>query len=147
MKAKMLPVAGRLVTLIEQDAVKLAMSWLKDVKKNTKLPSYHNFDEKELFRRAEEVFSQLGKWVAWETTREDVAEQYVSHGAERRRQEFQLSEVVQALILMRIHLWRKVLTDGLLDTAEEFHQALELNTQVVRYFDRAIYYTIIGYTQ
>jgi hypothetical protein len=53
--------------------------------------------------------------------------------------------VVQALIRMRVHLWRKVLSEGLLDTAYELNQAIELNTQVVRYFDRAIYFTIVGY--
>jgi hypothetical protein len=36
----MMPCAGRLVRLIEQDAQQLAAAWLKDVKKNTKLPSY-----------------------------------------------------------------------------------------------------------
>ena len=74
-----------------------------------------------------------------------MAEQYLMHGAQRRRQKFELSEVVQALILMRVHLWRKVLADGVLDTAHELNQAIELNIQIVRYFDRAIYFTIVGY--
>ena len=147
MKAKMIPVSRRLVRLIEQDAENLATAWLQDVKINTKLPTYHNFDEKDLFNRAKEVYSHLSKWIAWETSREEIVMQYMKHGTQRRQQQFQLSEIVQALILMRIHLWRKVLADGLLDTAAELHQALELNTQVVRYFDRAIYYTIIGYMQ
>lgn len=143
----MMPCAGRLVRLIEQDAQQLAAAWLKDVKKNTKLPSYHDFDDKDLFNRAQQVYGQLSKWIAWETSRDDVAAQYTEHGAQRHQQQFQLSEVVQALILMRVHLWRKVLAEGLLDTAEELNQALELNTQIVRYFDRAIYYTIIGFMQ
>jgi hypothetical protein len=32
-----------------------------------------------------------------------------------------------------------------LDTALELHQAIELNNRVVLFFDRAIYYTILGY--
>ena len=147
MKAKMMPCAGRLVKLIEQDANQLAAAWLKDVKKNTKLPFYHNFDDKDLFNRARQVYAHLSKWIAWETSRDEVVAQYIQHGSQRRLQQFPLSEVIQALILMRVHLWQKVLAEGLLDTAEEFNQALELNTQVVRYFDRAIYYTIVGFMQ
>jgi hypothetical protein len=145
MKEKMTPVAQRLIELIENDAEELATNWLNDVCKNIKLPSYHHFDNRELYNRAYEVYSHLGKWIAWETGREEVAEQYMAHGAQRRQQKFELAEVVQALILMRIHLWRKVLSEGLLDTAYELSQAIELNIQVVRYFDRAIYFTIVGY--
>ena len=147
MKIKMTPVARRLVELIESDAEKLATNWLNDVKKNVKLPTYQDFDSKELYNRAHEVYSNLGKWIAGEIKQEEVAEQYLLHGAQRRRQKFELAEVIQALILMRVYLWRKVLTEGLLDTAIEFNQAIELNIQIVRYFDRAIYHTIAGYTK
>ena len=147
MKEKMTPVAQRLVELIEANAEELATNWLNDVCKNVKLPSYHHFKKKELYNRAYEVYSHLGKWIAWETSREEVAEQYIEHGVKRRVQKFELAEVVQALILMRIHLWRRVLSEGLLDTAYELNQAIELNIQVVRYFDRAIYFTIVGYMQ
>lgn len=145
MKEKITLIVPRLVEFIEHNAEILAASWLQDVRKNVKLPSYHEVNEEELFNRAFEVYSHLGKWISWETSKEDVAEQYLAHGDERRRQKFELSEVVQALILMRVHLWRKVLADGLLDTVRELNQAIDLNIQIVRYFDRAIYFTIVGY--
>ena len=145
MKEKMTPGAQRLVELIENNAKELATNWLNDVCRNVKLPSYHHFDKRELYDRAFEVYSHLGKWIAWETGREEVAEQYIAHGAKRRRQRFELAEVIQALILMRVHLWRKVLFEGLLDTAHELNQAIELNIKVVRYVDRAIYFNIVGY--
>ena len=145
MKVKMTPVAHRLVKLIERDAEELTRNWHDDVCQNVKLPSYHNFDKDELYTRAFEVYSHLGKWISWETTKEDVMKQYEAHGVQRRQQRFELAEVVQALIRMRVHLFRKVLSEGLLDTAHELNQALELYIQVVRYFDRAIYFTIVGY--
>ena len=145
MKEKMTIIAPRLVELIESNAEILAASWLQDVRKNVKLPSYHEFKEEELFNRAFDVYKNLGKWISWRTSKEEVAEQYLKHGAQRRRQKFELSEVVQALILMRVHLWRKVLADGLLDTVRKLNEVIDLNIQIVRYFDRAIYFTIIGY--
>ena len=145
MKEKMTLIAPRLVELIEHNAEVLAASWLQDVRKNVKLPSYHEFNEEELFNRAFDVYKNLGKWISWRTSKEEVAEQYLEHGAQRRRQKFELSEVVQALILMRVHLWRKVLANGLLDTVRELNEVIDLNIQILRYFDRAIYFTIVGY--
>jgi hypothetical protein len=142
---KIMPVSRRLVNLIENDAEHLALKWLEDIKTRIKTPTYHTFDEKELFNAAYEVYRNLGKWISWETTKDQIEEKYTIHGACRREQEFALAEVVQALILMRRQLWQKVLDDGLLDTALDMHQAMELNRQIVRYFDRAIYFTIVGY--
>jgi hypothetical protein len=144
---KIMPVSKRLIKLIENDAEKLAEKWLADIKTRFKTPTYHTFDEKELFHSAYKVYRNLGKWISWETTKEQIAAVYTAHGARRREQNFELAEVVQALILMRRHLWQKVLDDGLLDTALDMYQAMELNRQVVRYFDRAIYFTIVGYMQ
>jgi hypothetical protein len=145
MRENITPIAQRLVDLIENEAEDLAKEWLNNVSENVDLPSYHHFDKGELYNTAFEVYRHIGKWVAWETSREEVAEQYMAHGAQRRQQKFELAEVVQALILMRVYLWRKALSGGLLVSAYELQQAIELNLQVVRYFDRAIYFTIIGY--
>lgn len=41
--------------------------------------------------------------------------------------------------------WLKVLAEGLLDTVLDLNQALELSNRVVLFFDRAIYYTTVGY--
>jgi len=81
MKENMTPVAQRLVDLIENEADELAMHWLNDVSKNADLPSYHHFDKEELFNKACEVYRHFGKWVAWEMSREEVAEQYKPYGA------------------------------------------------------------------
>jgi hypothetical protein len=35
--------------------------------------------------------------------------------------------------------------EGLLDTTLELYQAIELNNRVIRFFDRAIYFTAVGY--
>jgi hypothetical protein len=139
------PTSKRLVRLIQENAEELAKKWLKDVKTSAKTPTYHAFIEKELFTRVVDVYSNLEKWIADEADKEKMTSQYRSYGAERREQEFALSEVVHALILMRHHLWQKVLADGLLDSVQDYYHAIELYRKVVRYFDRAIYFTIVGY--
>lgn len=140
-------VSQKLVDLIERNAADLTNSWLADIHKDTSMHTYHHFNHAALYERAFRVFSQLGKWVSHETSKEDVAKDYTALGAERRREGFALSEVIQALILIRRNLWRKIMEEGLLDTTHDLYQAIELNNRVALFFDRAIFYTVCGYEQ
>ena len=138
-------ISQKLVDLIERSAKELTNNWLADVRKELHLPTYQCFEDGELYQRAFRVYSQLGKWISRETTKEEIARDYVALGAERKKEGFALAEIIQALILIRRNLWRKVLREGLLDTTLDLYQAMELNNRVVRFFDRAIYFTTVGY--
>ncbi len=140
-----IPIFQKLVDLIERNASELTNNWLADVRRELSLPTYHRFDNLELYNRAYRVYSQLGRWISRETTKEEIARDYMALGAERRKEGFALSEVIQALILIRRNLWKKILEEGLLDTTLDLYQAIELNNRVMRFFDRAIYYTVVGY--
>ncbi len=50
-----------------------------------------------------------------------------------------------SLSLLRRRLWQKVQSEGLLDTALDLFQAMELHNRVVLFFDRALYYAVVGY--
>jgi hypothetical protein len=139
------PVSQRLVDLIERSAEELTKRYIEDVKKNLSLPTYRDFDEKELFRRAHRVYSQLGKWISQEASKEEIKTYWKALGRQRREEGFPLPEIILTLSLLRRHLWLKVQSDGLLDTALDLYQAMELNNRVVTYFDRAIYYAACGY--
>jgi hypothetical protein len=138
-------ISRKLVEMIERDAGALAKKWLEDVRRRPETPTYHTFDPDELYRRAHLVYSQLGKWVSYETSKEEIATHYNALGAQRRKEGFALSEVVHALIITRRYIWLKVLADGFLETALELHQGLDLVNRVILFFDRAIYYTAKGY--
>lgn len=140
-------ISQKLVDLIEKHADSLTRAWMRDVRKNEETPTYHTFDEQLLYDAAFEVFSQLGKWISRTTTKEDVARYFKPLGRRRREQGFKLEEIIKALTLTRRHVWLTVLSSGLMDTALELLQAMELNNRVVLFFDRAIYYTTIGYME
>lgn len=140
-------ISEKLVKLIEKDADSLTNEWLADIQKHPDTPTYHKFDAKELYRRCFTIYSQLGKWLSNETTKADIAQYYIPLGKKRRTEGFAVSEVIQALILIRRRLWLKVLAEGFLDSALELNRALELNNRVVLFFDRAIFYTAKGYEE
>jgi len=140
-------VSTRLVGLIEKNADELTQKWLNIVTSHDDLPTYRVYDKKKLYDRAFRVYSQLGKWISSETTKEDIEKQYKALGSQRRREGFGLNEVIQALIITRRVLWLKVQSDGFLDNALSLKIALDLNNTVILFFDRAIYYSAQGYEQ
>ncbi len=138
-------ISDQLVKLIERSADDLSKRWVEDVQSRPELNTYHGFDSAELYRRAHNVYSQLGKWISRETSKADVERYYKAMGARRKREGFEISEVIQALIITRRLIWLKVLAEGVLDTALDLHKAVELNNRAVLFFDRAIYVMAKGY--
>ena len=141
----MLELSLRLVDLVERNADKLTKRWLHDVKKHPGTRTYHAYDETQLYQRAYRVYSHFGKWMSNETTKEDIENLYTALGRQRRKEGYELSEVIQALIITRRHVWLLVQYEGFMDTALELYQALGLVNRAVLFFDRAIYFTAVGY--
>ena len=139
------PVTHKLVHLIEKNACELTNNWLRDIKQNSSLPTYKGYDEKELYHRAFRVYSQLGRWISYETAKDEIRLYWTALGQQRREEGFALSEIIQSLAMIRKHLWQKVQSEGLLDTALDLYQAIELYNRVMLFFDRAIYYAALGY--
>ncbi|MBS3817892.1 hypothetical protein KGY73_00070 [bacterium] len=138
-------VSQKLVDLIESHADELTNNFIEDIKSHSGTPTYHTYDERELYKRAYRVYSNLGKWISRDTTKEEISRHYTALGEKRKSEGFSLSEVIQALIVTRNHLWLKVLSEGVLDTVLDLNQAMELYNRVVRFFDKAIYYVSVGY--
>ena len=141
------PVSKNLVELIERSADELTNQYLEDVKQHSHLPTYRAFDEKELYKRAYRVYSQLGKWISRETTKEEVRSYWTALGRQRRREGFPFSEIALSLCHIRRLLWGKIQAAGLMDTALDLYQAMDLYHRVIVFFDRAIYYSAVGYEE
>jgi hypothetical protein len=137
--------SDKLVKLIEKNAKQLSINWLSDVRRHPDTPTYHKFNEEELYNRAFDVYSRLSKWISKETSKEEIHKHYFALGIQRRKEGFALSEVIQAMIITRRHIWLKVMSEGFLDTALDMYKALELNNRVILFFDRAIHFTALGY--
>ena len=140
-------VSRRLVDLIERSADELTTSYVQAIRRDPRMPSYQGFDQREIYKRAYLVYSQLGKWISRETTKEEVRNYWRALGRQRRREGFPLSEIVLSLCHIRRLLWEKVQSAGLLDTALDLYQAMDLHQRVVVFFDRAAYHAALGYEE
>jgi hypothetical protein len=139
------PVSRKLVDLIEKNAEELTRAYLRDVKRHSSMPTYQSFPEREVYERAYIVFSQLGRWISFELESDEMKKYWTGLGQERRQEGFALPEVFLALCLIRKQLWDKIQSEGLMDSVLDLYQALELYNRIVTFFDRALYYAIIGY--
>jgi len=139
--------SNRLVELIERNADQLTRRWMEVVRTHEGTPTYHTYDEEKLYERAYSVYSQLGKWLSAETTHEEVKRIYTALGAQRCKEGFKISELLEALLVTRQLLWSKIESEGLLDTALDLNQALELSDRTVAFFDRCAIYAARGYEE
>ncbi len=139
------PVSRKLVEIIEKGADELTRAYLQEVKKHPNMPTYRSFPEKEVYDRAYLVYSQLGRWISFELESDEMKRYWTELGKKRREEGFSLPEIFLSLCLLRKELWAKIQSEGVLDNALDLYQALDLYNRIVTFFDRALYYAIIGY--
>jgi len=136
---------GKLVRTLEQDLHRLAGLWMSDVRVYAKTPSYQHIPDEALLEEAMEVYSSLALWLDERLLKDDLQRMFEARGENLNAQGRRASEVIAALQLMKRHIWFHVLSEGLLNTAVEIYQVLDLNNRVVLYFDRAVHSILRGY--
>lgn len=135
----------QLVDLIEDNADELTKKWMSVVRTHPDMPTYHTYAEDKLYERAFSVYSQLGKWLSNETSKEEIQSIYFNLGRQRREEGFTLSELLLALIITRRVLWLKVPKGDLLADVENLHLGLQLSNTTILFFDRAMFFTAQGF--
>lgn len=141
------PASRKLVDLIESNADELTTNYVLSIQRDQRMPRYQGFDQKEIFKRAYRVYSQLGRWLSRETTKEEMKDYWTALGRQRKKEKFPFSEIVLSLCHIRRVLWEKVQAEGVLDTALDLYQAMDLHQRVVLFFDRAMYFAAVGYEE
>jgi hypothetical protein len=137
---------GQLVQIIENYSDSIAETWYREVKDSNYTPSIEKISREDAVKMATDVYKKLGYWLM-RTHGQEVKETYHRFGSQLYWKHFRMEEVVMTLVLIKRYLWLHLLEQGLMTTRLELYQALELNNKVVLYFDRAIYFAIIGYKQ
>ncbi len=136
----------KFVSLVETHAEDLTKKWINEVRNNPSTPNYHNMNEKLLVNRISDLFFRLGKWLSKDDfTDKETVEHFISLGRERALEGLEVSEVIYALILTKAVLWKYVVSQGIINTIIDMHQALEFHNKISNFFDKAIYYIAVGF--
>ena len=136
--------SGRLVRMVEDHAEQLTNGLIADLKENPRTTDYHKLTEAEIHRRVYNVYHDLGEWLGKEG--ETLVEtHYTALGKRRAADNVPLSQVLYALIKTKTHAIEYVRRAGLFDSAVDLYQLQEFRRLVDRFFDKAMYYTALGY--
>jgi hypothetical protein len=135
----------RLIRVIEEHAGEMAEDLRQRLLRNPRTSSYQVLDDKVLYVNIFELYSHLGNWLLTDTEKGEVPAYYSSLGERWFKEGFALHEIVQALITTRRHVRDTIAEKGITGTAKELDTVIDLITVLHRFFDMAIYYSIVGY--
>jgi len=137
----------RIVDLIKHEPERLSNRWCQHIKRSEVTSSYHRLSVDDLTARHTRVFENLAKWVEHTMSRDELNTFFTELGRERYQEGFPLCEVNYALIIAKRNFWDLVQSQGLLDSALEFYQAMELMSSIDQFFDFGNFYIIRGYLE
>jgi len=127
-------------------ASEIAELWLQDLRRSPQTPSYGVVSDSELADASEFALTQVDSYFGGQPKDEDIGEFFYKLGATRAEQGLPLPELVSAILLFKREIWTSARTHGIWESAMDLQRAVDLNRELGRFFDRAVYYVIAGYT-
>jgi len=136
--------AGRLVRLIEKNSEQLSRELSEKVWNSPRCSDLHKVPPDELRARTREIYQNLNNWLM-DMTEAEIERRYTELGARRAGQGVAYSHFLWAITATKEHMCAFVLREGLSESAMELHGELELMHLLNQFFDRALYFTAVGY--
>lgn len=136
----------RLVRLIEKHSAEIAEGLMTGLRTSERTPAYRNLHEDELRTALVSLYAHLGEWLLTKTE-VDVEKYFKAIGARRSAEGVPSSQVAWALMMSKKQLWGFVYREAAADQALELYTELEFLETLDRFFDRAVFYALIGYEQ
>jgi len=130
--------------MIEAHADEIARGLVEELQRDLRTKAYLSFPLSELQARAANVYRNLGRWLTVESESELEA-MYTELGRQRFHEDIPASQVVYALTRTKNHLLAYVKNVALSDSALELYGELDLVYGVTRFYDKAIYYAVLGH--
>jgi hypothetical protein len=128
----------KLVALIETHAESIAEQWAKDVKKNSRTPSYHALPEDTLVPMAVRFYDNFSQMFYTDKPADISRPYFAQYAEEHYRQHIPLGEALYALIMMRRHIWLYAEFQTIFISAVEQKQAVDSLVRTILMFDYAI---------
>ncbi|HXY10199.1 MAG TPA: hypothetical protein VEI52_20320 [Terriglobales bacterium] len=90
------------------------------------------------------IYRDLTDWLATEAD-SSIEERYIALGTRRAEQGVPFSNLYWAVCIAHEHLWEYMQQETLLDEPVEFWGGVMLLRSLTRFFDRALYFALLGY--
>lgn len=137
--------SDELLGAIEGNAGEIIELWLADLAVNPSTAGYHSVDRKELFTKAIYIIGQLRTWLKDRRTEEELKQFYYDLGRLRRLDGVSIEELISSLSLLKKQVFRYVSSTGTWKKPVDMYRVFEMGERLVGFFDRAAYYSTVGY--
>jgi len=150
-------IGAKMIELVEIHSPRLTADVVDDLLTNQRTRGFSAVPRSDLEPRVSELLHHLGNWIGDPQSDRTRAE-FTEWGRTRFDQGIPLSELVFAIIIIKQHLHRYIGDNGLVDASFprveadyilplHLHSLQELNLQVGRFFDEALYALAVGYEE
>ena len=136
----------RLVRLIEKHSEDLGESLTTKLLTSDRTLGYRTISEDELRAATVSVYSHLEAWLLTKTE-SDLERIFGEMGARRAKQDIPSSQLAWALMMSKKQLWAYIYKENGADKAFELYRELEFLEMLDGFYDRAIFFALIGYEE
>ena len=138
-------IALRFVRLIEAHSDALAESMLLKLRSSARSSDLlDRVPESELRDRVREIYRNLSDWLLNKTDA-DIKRVYLQLGRRRGEQGVSISSLCWSIMATRENLWDFLQSQGMRESAIQLLGELELLRLLDQFYDRAIYYALLGH--
>jgi len=139
--------SDELVNAVQINSRKIIDLWLNDIATNPSTKAYHTFNKKELHAPAMFIIGQFEAWLKGKKGETELKAFYTKLGSQRKRDGIPVEDLVSSLSLLKKHIWMFTYSFGVWEKAVDIYRMFELGERLVYFFDKASYYTVMGYNQ
>ena len=132
--------------LIEKHSESLGKGLVDKLRNSGRTDSFRAISEHELLHDVQVLYHNLSDWLMTRTEL-DIQQYYTRIGMRRAEQRVPINQFVWALVLAKEQLWLFMQREAMAEGALELVSELEFVLALEQFFDRALYYAIMGYTQ
>lgn len=134
----------KFIQLIESHSGQIASAVFQELSRDPKTPRLGRLSRSEFEDRFQDIARNLGSWLA--DAREDViAHRFAGLGRNLGDPGVAPSEVVHALHALKERMLDTIRNQGLAQTSLDLYAEEELEHQVGRFFDAAVYHVVRGF--
>lgn len=137
--------SDELVSIARENSNRIVELWLDDIATNPSTKSYHSLDRDDLFERATFIIGRFELWLKGEKGEKELKDFYYDLARKRKGNKVLLEDLISSLSLLKKHIWMFIYSFGVWEKAVDIYRMFELGERLVYFFDRAAYYTAMGY--
>jgi hypothetical protein len=137
----------KFVAILRSKKNEIVSLWLEDFKKTRTLRIIEGIDETKWNRIMGEVMEGFDEFLAKDISKYRICLDFTQFGREVFKDNYAMHDIINAMSLLKKVIIDVVTTEGFFGTAFQLYQLQELNNKAILYFDRATYYSVLGYEE